>query len=83
MGVTREVRIEIGEIDLIGVPAARRFEIAASFERELTRLIERDGLPEGLANADERPAFAVPDAAHGSPLMFGHALARAVYGALA
>ena len=80
MGVAPEIRVEIGELDLTGVPPARRFVVAATFERELARLLEEHGLPEdGLDAADERPAPRVREALDGNPVLLGQALARSVY----
>lgn len=84
MGLTGDVVLEIDELDLGGVPAARRFAVAAVLERELARLVTDGGLPGagGGLDADERtgPAVAVP--LDGNPVLVGQALARSIYAGL-
>jgi hypothetical protein len=82
MELTGAVVVEIDELDLGGVPPARRFVVAAVLERELGRLVADEGLPT-VADARERtgPGLAVP--LDGNPVLVGQALARAVYEGLA
>jgi hypothetical protein len=79
MGVASHVRIEIDELDLGAVSPARRFAVAAAFERELARLVATDGLPDGLGDAEERAAPSLGVRVDASPVPLGHALAHAVY----
>jgi len=82
MALTGDVVVEIDELDLGGVPPARRFAVAAALERELVRLVADGGLST-VADAPERagPAVAVP--LDGNPILVGQALARSVYEGLA
>ena len=82
MEVGRRVRIEVGSLELHGVPPGRRHEVAAAFERELARLVERRGLPGGLRDADERGPSSGRLPAEASPRRLGLALARSVYESL-
>jgi hypothetical protein len=79
MGVGPHVRIEIDELDLGPVPPARRFAVAAAFERELARLVAADGLPDALGDAEERTTPGLGVRADANPVLLGHALAHAVY----
>lgn len=87
-----DVSIDIDELDLTGVPPARRFQVAASFERALVRLVAQDP-PRELLDAvggqgpgpprevlDRRATLTVDPAAN--PVIVGEALARSVHGAL-
>jgi hypothetical protein len=82
MALTGSVHVEIDELDLSAVPAARRFLVAASFERELARLIELGGLPT-ITDERERQVTGPGIALDANPVLVGQALARSVYGALA
>lgn len=83
MELTPDVSIEVGELDLTGVPAARRPVVAASFERELARLVaERAPLPSPGPPGAPREAPPVRARPDGNPVLFGAALARSVYDAL-
>lgn len=79
MGVAGEVRIEVDELDLGGVPAARRFAVAAAFGRELARLVAAGGLPDGLADAGRRDPPGLHLRADANPVLLGQAIAHAVY----
>ena len=83
MGLTRPadggIRIEIGELDLTDVPPERRFVVAASLERELARLVEVHGLPDGMEEAAERAAPPAGERANANPVLLGQALARSIY----
>jgi hypothetical protein len=43
------VSIEVGTLELVGFPEARRFAIASAFESAFTRLVQERGLPPTLA----------------------------------
>lgn len=57
----------------------RRFVVTAVFERELARLVELHGLPDGLEEAIERVAPATGERTDTNPALFGQAPARSVY----
>ena len=75
------VALTIDELDLGGVPAARRDLVAAVFQRELTRLVT-ERAPRAATGAHDRAATVVGARPDGNPLLFGAALARSVYAAL-
>ena len=77
-----DITVDIDELDLTGVPPARRVAVAAAFERELARLVAGGGVGASrgaLEDSDERPAGTVRARPDGNPVLFGEALARAVY----
>lgn len=83
--------VTIDALELEGFPSARRFAIAAAFQRALGRLIEERGPPRGLMAAGgaagpggrAEPTAPVlrldPD---GPPAVAGERIAQAVYEAL-
>lgn len=79
MVLDRPVRIEIGELELAGVPAGRRFVVAAAFERELARLVATDGIGDDADDTDGREPTTITARPDGNPVLLGVALARAVF----
>ena len=53
----RNVDLDIEELILRGVPSAQRYHIAAAIERELTRLLSKQGLPQSLERGGSIPAI--------------------------
>lgn len=86
-----DVRVEIDELDLTGVPPARRHQVAASFERNLVRLLA-DEPPRGLLSHAGAPGGPTADLGErrvglamdpgANPVLVGAALARSVHGVL-
>lgn len=76
-----DIHVEIDELDLTGVPASRRHQVAATFERELRRLLadstatawwERD------RSADRPRTVSLSISPDANPVLVGEALARSV-----
>lgn len=83
----RRIVVEIDELVLEGVRVADRDLLAATFRRELVRLLERRDVGGGLlAGPDDREHDLVsglpPLPATASPRALGTALARAVHAGL-
>lgn len=74
-----DVTLVIDELEIEGVPAAHRFDVAAGLSEELTRLITELGVPASLA-AGEPPRIAEAVDHTASPHALGAAVARAIYG---
>lgn len=85
MGLRPDIDLAIDELDLTAVPASRRHQVAATFERELTRLLTAGGLP-GRDGGVEPPGEGREVRLHvrldANPVVVGQALAIAVYEAL-
>lgn len=82
----REVRLDIDELVLDGFgPELDRDLVSASFQAELTRLVERRGVPLAAGEGDrvlDALAGLPPLPSHASPARIGEALARAVHAGL-
>jgi hypothetical protein len=81
----RAIELHIRELRLHGFAPADRRRIGAALERELTRLLSADALPERLAASTEVPSL--PPARYRAPAgapasAVGVAVARAVHGSL-
>ncbi len=79
------IEIHVEELVLYGFPPEQRDRIGAAFERQLTRLVVSDGLPQSVAEIDEVAHLdggtigLMPGA---GPEDTGAQIARAVYGGL-
>ena len=77
------ITIEIGELELVGFPIARRHAIATAVEAHLGALVRERGLPElrpGRERERVAPALRCDPAA--APDRVGAAIAEAVYRSL-
>lgn len=82
MELKPDIEVVIDELDLTGVPAARRHQVAATFERELSALLAARGLPRSAPvspteGGARQVRVALPLDAN--PVMLGQALAASVY----
>ena len=78
--VTGNVEIEIGTLELVGVPRAQRYAVAQALEQELARLVAA----RRPAAASARTLTSSTDAgtAPSTPTQLGRAAARAAFDAL-
>jgi hypothetical protein len=76
------VELSIGELELVGFPAAQRFAIAAAVERALVDLVENRGWPSAREAEPEAQATARLGA-EAAPERIGQAVAEAIYRAAA
>jgi hypothetical protein len=79
------VELRIDELRLHGFPVSDRYRIAEAVERELTRLMETEGLPSGMAEGmalDRIDAGSIQLSGAAKPADIGARIARAIYGGL-
>jgi hypothetical protein len=79
------VNLHIDELVLHGFPPGDRYRIAAAVEAELARLIEGQGIPNGLASGGTVPvldagSFSAEPGAR--PQQIGVQIAQALFGGL-
>ncbi len=80
MGVVKgNVEIEIGTLELVGVPREHRYAVAAALEQELARLVGAGPLS---ATPARSLASSTEPGAVSSPAQLGRAAARAAFAAL-
>ena len=76
-----DVNVTIDELDLTGVPSARRHQVAATFERELRRLLSEQPFDPTRASEPSSP-LTIDVHLSANPVIVGTALAAAVLRAL-
>jgi hypothetical protein len=72
------IAVNIGELQIEGLDAAGRFDVARGLQQELARLLAETGVPRGLL-AGEAGRPATLDSGAVAPADLGRALARALY----
>jgi hypothetical protein len=85
MELTGDVTVDIDELDLTAVPPARRYQVAATFERELRRLIaERPIDPARVRRlgTGHLPTLAIDVDLAANPVIVGAAIAHSVVEAM-
>ena len=79
----RNVDLSIGELELVGFPAAHRHVIAGAVQRTLVELLAERGVPSSLPQQPTREAeaaFALSP--HAAPEQVGRAIAEAIFSTL-
>lgn len=83
MDLSPHVDLLVERLDLSGIAPARRFQVVATFERELTELLSVRGLPpqadqDRLGSGTDREIH-LDIALDANPVLVGRALAHSVY----
>lgn len=83
MNRPRNIELAIGELELVGFPAAHRHAIAGAVQRSLAELLSERGVPANTPRQPTREAQAAFTLSpHAAPEHVGRAIAEAIFNTL-